>query len=118
MDLCELGQLNASVGPEHPALGEFMLWWLSVDSDFLEVKGCDKFEHGNIRNHPLLPLPFTADSVAVTLSLCTLGCFTGGTRCLGGVTRFLVASMGAVNSVDIRYTFERKDLTDFKKKNP
>lgn len=106
------GQLNAFVGPKHPALGKFTLWWLSIEGNSLKVKGSDKFEHGNVNSHSLLPLPFTANLIFLTFSTLHPGMFRWCYKVSKGESAgFLVASMAARNSVDVRYTLDRKELT-------
>lgn len=96
----------------HLPLGKFRLWWQSTDSNSLKGKGCDKIKHGNTRNHTLLPLPFTTNSILITFSSVHPGMFCQWYK----VPRECLTSISAVNSVGIRYTLERKDLTDYKKK--
>lgn len=96
----------------HLLLGKFRLWWQSTDSNSLKGKGCDKIEHGNTRNHSLLPLPFNTNSILITFSSVHPGMFCQWYK----VPRESLTSVSSVNSVGIRYTLERKDLTDYKKK--
>lgn len=75
MDFSDLGQLSASVNLKYPALGKFTLWWLSIESNSLKVKGNDEFEHSSIKTPSLLPLPFNANSILLTFSSVHPGMF-------------------------------------------
>lgn len=73
-------------------------------------KESDKFEHGSIKSHSLLPLPFPANWIFVTFSSVHPGIF-----CWSHCFLFPVVSMGAGNSVDVRYALGRTELTDYNK---